>query len=126
MDDKSQILVVDHEPEWRAFTKAVLDAEGYAVQDSGDTQSALEIIADDGFDLIIVDALSEILFKSLATGYKRYRLLVFTTAPSVPEAIKVYRYGALDYISKSFDSANLVNDVAIALQKQPVQEIIAG
>ncbi len=124
MRNKAHILVVAHDSQWRAFAAQTLRDEGYSVHVCGDTQSALQDIADDGFDLIVVDALMADLLNALATDPGRHRLLVVTAAQSVPEAILAYRQGALDYVSKAFDLAGWLATISTVLRKQPVQQLL--
>lgn len=124
MKNKENILVIAREPEWQTFVAQALRAAGYKVYLASDKPSALRAIAEHNLDLIIVDAVLAELLKTLAWQYVNNRLLVVTATPSVAEAISAYRYGALDYVSKAFDATNLLEAVAIALQKRPVQQRI--
>lgn len=124
MSNKAQILVVAHDSQWRAFAAQALRDEGYSVHVCGDTQSALRDIEDDGYDLIVVDALMADMLNALAADPGRHRLLVVTAAQSVPEAILAYRRGALDYVSKAFDLAGWLATISTVLRKQPVQQLL--
>ncbi len=122
MKRQENILVVAREPEWQAFVMQALRQAGYNVYQANDKASALRVIAGDQPDLIIVDAILADLLKTLAWQYMDNRLMVVTATPSVAEAVSAYRYGALDYVSKTFDIASLLGAVTAALQKQPVQQ----
>ncbi|NJN97775.1 MAG: response regulator [Anaerolineales bacterium] len=122
MKRQENILVVAREPEWQAFVMQALRQAGYNAYQANDKASALRVIAGDQPDLIIVDAILADLLKTLAWQYIDNRLLVVTATPSVAEAVSAYRYGALDYVSKTFDIASLLGAVTAALQKQPVQQ----
>ena len=122
MRNKAHILVVAHDQRWREFAAQALRDEGYSVHVCGDTQAALQDIADDGFDLIVVDALMADMLNTLATDPGHHRLLVVTAAQSVPEAILAYRRGALDYVSKAFDLAGWLATISTVLRKKPVQQ----
>ncbi len=108
--------------QWREFAAQALRDEEYLVQVCGDTQAALRYIADDGYDLIVVDALMADVLNALAADPGRHRLLVVTAAQSVPEAILAYRRGALDYVSKAFDVYGWLTTISTVLQKKPVQQ----
>jgi len=68
-----------------------------------------------------VDALFMDWLKTLAVEDKRYRLLVVSVRPDVPEAINAYRLGALDYVHKAFGETSLVTAVKNVLQKSPAR-----
>jgi DNA-binding response OmpR family regulator len=116
---QGRILVVDREPEWRRFMVETLQKQGYTVYLGRDAQMTLREIADDNFDLIVVDALLLDWLDTPAIHRMCHRLLVVTAAPSVPEAVRAFRRGALDYVSKAFDASGLLGIIALALTKQP-------
>lgn len=122
MKQKENILVVAREPEWQTFVMQALRQAGYNVYQANDKASALRVVSGYQPDLIIVDATLADLLKTLAWQYMGNRMMVVTATPSVAEAVSAYRYGALDYVSKAFDIASLLEAVTAALQKQPVQQ----
>lgn len=122
MAAKARIMVVDNDPEWRSFVAHVLRQAGHVVELYNDVQKALQTIRDDDFDLIVVDAPLLNLLNLLAGETIRHRLLVVSGAPSVPEAISAYRWGALDYINKAFGEATLLQTVTGVLKKPPAQQ----
>ena len=71
-----------------------------------------------GFLIYLFGAVIE----TLAMGSTSYRLIVVSAAPSVSEAIRAYRLGALDYINKAFGEASLLVTVANVLKKQPARQ----
>lgn len=122
MKEKPPILVVDYDPEWRKFVSHVLRQDGYTVHLADDVQSAFREIKVSNFELIIIDApLLSALCTLIAEPF-RYRLLVVTTSPSVPEAIAAYRWGASDYINKAFGELSLLSTVAAVLGRKPAQQ----
>lgn len=122
MNAIARIMVVDNDPEWRSFVAHVLRQAGFVVELYNDVQEALHKIKDDDFDLIIVDAPLLNLLNLLAGETIRHRLLVVSGAPSVPEAITAYRWGALDYINKAFGEATLLQTVTGVLEKPPARQ----
>lgn len=114
------ILIVDREPEWRIFSTHVLRSTGYTVESCSSTEDALKELAENGFDLIIIDAVLNNLIDTVALEYTDKRLLITTTSPSVPEAVMAFRRGALDYVKKIFDGDLLLSSVSVALRKKAV------
>lgn len=124
MSDQTQILVAASGQRWLEFVEEVLRRHGFTVYPCSDSQSAQQILTQSKIDLIIIDALFMDLLKTLAAGTERYRLLVVSVRPDVPEAIDAYRLGALDYVHKAFGETSLVAVVKNVLQKSPVRHPI--
>lgn len=118
----ARIMVVDNDPEWRSFVAHVLRQAGHVVALYNDVEEALQKIRDDNFDLVIVDAPLLNLLNLLGGDAIRHRLLVVSGAPSVPEAISAYRWGALDYINKAFGEASFLQTVSSVLEKPPARQ----
>lgn len=124
MSDQTQILVAASGRRWLEFVEEVLRHHEFAVYLCSDSQSAQQTLTQTKIDLIIIDALFMELLKTLAAGSERYRLLVVSVRPDVPEAIDAYRLGALDYVHKAFGEASLVAAVQNVLQKSPANHSI--
>jgi DNA-binding NtrC family response regulator len=122
--NKAHLLVVARDLHWRVFAAQTLLNDGYSVHTCSDTQSALQQVSVDGFDLIIVDAPMTDLLNALATHPDRHRLLVVTVAQSVPEAVLAYRRGALDYVSKAFNVPSWQATISAVLQKRPAEQLL--
>jgi DNA-binding NtrC family response regulator len=121
MSNKARIFVVAHEPKWKNFVADVLSPK-YDVHLCHDPEFALQEIRDNDFDLIIVDVLVEDLLEALYEEKVRRRLLVVSAHPSVSEAIRAYRLGALDYANKAFGETSLLVMIENILQKKPAQK----
>jgi DNA-binding NtrC family response regulator len=121
VSDQTRILVIDREPEWREFVGDILRQNEYTVNLFNDLQLASRKIAENNFDLIIVEAPLLGRLKALAATLAAYRLLVVTSGPTVEEAINAYRSGALDYVHKAFGEVSFLMTVATVLQKPPAQ-----
>lgn len=121
-ESRANILIIDREPEWQRFSAQVLNTRGYKVEACTTTEKAMQELDDNGFDLVIVDAVLSNLIDTIATGHTDKRLLVTTTSPSVSEAIMAFRRGALDYVKKVFDRTQLLNAVSDALEKEAIAQ----
>src|SRR5690606_17107623 len=53
----AQILIVEDDSDFRDTLVAMLDSGGHEVRDGGDGREALDILATDRFDLLIMDVL---------------------------------------------------------------------
>lgn len=84
---KMKILLVDDEPRWIKFIKSVF----------GKMVDISLSVKDNGYDLIILS--SRMLDKAQDI---KDDFIIVTGQPTTKEAIKAYRLGAKDYISKDF------------------------
>jgi two-component system OmpR family response regulator len=119
------ILIVDDEDTLRHFLKLTLEDEGYRVSEAADGQAALDLLENDTFDLALVD-----LRMAGVDGLEVMRLfrqqspetqiIILTGYASVPSAVEALRHGAHDYLTKPFDTAELLASVADGLAHRRV------
>ena len=112
-DKKLRLLLVEDEPQLLKMMKLNLIMEGYEVVTATDGMTALEIVGNQSFDLILLDImLPEV------SGYQiceHIRLkdkhvgIIFVSAKSSPEErVKGLKLGADDYITKPFNVDELL------------------
>ncbi len=109
---KPNILVVDDDFAHRQMIEAVLDDEGYAIQQADNGKSAVDAVGDRFFDLIIMDirmggmdgieALEKI--KEISPGIL---VILMTAYASIETAIDALKLGAHDYLIKPIDIEEL-------------------
>ncbi|MGB8657594.1 MAG: sigma-54 dependent transcriptional regulator [Candidatus Zixiibacteriota bacterium] len=124
--DKPKILVVDDEESMCKFMEIMLKKEGYEVNTSQSSLSALERVKSEDYDLVIADLMMpemnglELLsrVKSMDSDLD---FIVMTAFASVDSAIEALKKGALDYITKPFK----VDEIKIAVKKSLEQKKIA-
>ena len=107
-----KILVVDDEPSQRKMLKANLSLDGYQVFEAEDGQEAISRVADEYYDLILMDnrmsnidgieALREI--KKISPGIP---VIIMTAYASVETAVEALQSGAHDYLTKPLDIEEL-------------------
>jgi two-component system, NtrC family, response regulator PilR len=125
---KPRILVVDDERSLREMLSIVLGREGYDVTTAEDVGSALELIRrGPPLDLLIsdlrmpdgsgVDVLRAL--KERSPGAVGLLLTAFASADTAVEAM---RLGAVDYLTKPFDVADLKQRVARYLETKRLSE----
>ena len=122
MAQKSQILLVDDEPESCKALSQLLGQSDYQVEICHSGEQALEMIKQQPFDLIIsdlvlpgisgIDVLKQVKEDSPDTG-----VILITGNASTETAVEAMRAGALDYISKPFNIERLKIQVIKALEK---------
>lgn len=119
---KRRILVVDDEPRLVRLVREVLGAAGYEVLEAGEGETALELVALERPDLVLLDIL-------LPTGMDGYgicqRIREFSDVPVIMLTAKVqesdivrgFDVGADDYITKPFSAKELIARVKAALRR---------
>lgn len=103
----SSILIVDDELSMREFLKILLEKDGHTVATANDASSALEIAAQNDFDLVISDIRMpgmtglEMLAK-LKNNKPDLPVIMITAFASPEDAVNAMKNGAFDYITKPF------------------------
>lgn len=112
----ARILVVDDEPDMRMALANVLSRIGHQVFESGDGPGALEFLAKDGADLVLLDMRlpgmdGPQILRALRERDKTTPVVMVTGYGSVESAVEVMRLGASHYLSKPFSNQELVETV---------------
>jgi two-component system KDP operon response regulator KdpE len=122
MSTKECILVVDDEPRLLRLVREVLQAVGYRVVAAGDGDKALELVAMERPDLVLLD----ILLPHGMDGYdicRRIRefsdvpVIMLTAKAREPDKLKGFEVGADDYLTKPFHSKELLARVRAVLRR---------
>jgi DNA-binding response OmpR family regulator len=128
MADEPIVLVVDDEPSIREVVTIYLRRAGYRVQEAGDGETALEILATETPDLIVLDLMLpevdglEILrwvqSRSAASGGAgRTPIIVLTARGEERDRILGLEMGADDYVVKPFSPRELVSRAKAVLRR---------
>lgn len=114
---KGRLLVVDDEPAMRRTLRDLLRLEGYEVRTAQDGGEALRILAEEKFDLMILDLRmpglsgTEVL-RQLSTMGVDVGVIVLTGHGSMESAIEALRRRAYDYLLKPISPEALLESVA--------------
>ncbi|MBF0557109.1 MAG: sigma 54-interacting transcriptional regulator [Nitrospirae bacterium] len=116
----AKIIVVDDEYWIRNTFKDFLEEAGYNVFTTGDYSEAISMIADNDFDLVIVDIVlggySGIdLLREIKAGTPASLVVMITGYPEIETASEAVRLGAFDYITKPVRKDALLRVVNAAL-----------
>jgi len=119
--DQKNILVVDDDKSVRTTFSSVLRKEGYRVTAVQNGYEAIKAIAEESFDLALVDlrmpGLDGIeVLKKIKTRRPQTRVIIFTGYGSVTTAVEAMRKGATDYLNKPFSPHELKAGVEKALE----------
>lgn len=124
-----RILCVDDEPEILRFLEALLLPKGYEVIKAKDGEEALEKLREQRVDLVISDVkMPKIDGLELCRRIKedeRYRsipVVIITAFSAMEDRIKGIEAGAEDFISKPFDSVEVLARIRMLLKAKAHQE----
>jgi serine/threonine-protein kinase RsbW len=128
--DKRRILIVDDNDDLRTSLELVLRELGHEVVATGDRQEALSRDDIDEFDLIISDLTDDAdSGVQLLSELKRKRLLVPVVISSdeaqQPGVVKAFKMGAINYLRKPYDKAELceIVDKTLAYKLRFVEDL---
>ena len=118
---KSRLLVVDDDESLRWVTKVQLEQSGYAVDAAPDGREALELLQQNGADLVITDLMMPgmsglDLLKEIRSEYPDLAVIVVTAFGTVETAVEAMKAGAYDYITKPVNIDELKLIVGRALE----------
>ncbi len=128
MDDPV-VLVVDDSPTVRKIVQLTLQRERIRVVTAGDGLSALATVADEQPDLILLDIMlprmdgyniCQVVRKNLA--YRDMPIIMLSGKDGLFDKMRGKLAGSTEYITKPFDSAELVQTVKRHLDSAPVRE----
>ncbi len=117
-----RILIVDDEPAMRRSLTIMLRREEYTVLDQVDGQAALDHLARDPVDLVIVDlrmdGLSGIdVLRLVKQAHPDVEVIVMTAYGTIATAVEAMRLGAFDFITKPFEMEEVLLRVRNALER---------
>lgn len=119
---KARILVVDDEPKLVRLVREVLTVTGYEVLSTGSGESAIEMIALEQPDVVLLD----IVLSGAVDGYgvaRRARefsdapIIMLTAKARESDLLRGFDSGADDYIVKPFSSKELLARVQAVLKR---------
>jgi two-component system KDP operon response regulator KdpE len=108
----ARILVVDDEPQIRKFLEISLRAQGWAVREASGGREALERLALEGADLVVLDLGlpdmdgQEVLAELRA--WSRVPVVVLSVRAGEGEKVRALDAGANDYVTKPFGVQELI------------------
>jgi two-component system, OmpR family, response regulator MprA len=130
MPDRPQILVVDDEPAVRQALSRALSLEHYGVALAADGVIALEMLAGERFDVIVLDVsmpgISGIeVCRRLRAASDRTPVLMLTARDSIDDRVAGLDAGADDYLVKPFALRELMARVRALLRRRADDEEVS-
>lgn len=121
-----RILVVDDEPRYVRLMEANLISEGYDVMKGYDGQSAVEMVADDKPDLVLLDVMMPGLDGFGACErireFSSIPIIMVTAKGEEQDRVRGLDVGADDYIVKPFSATEVLARVRAVLRRAQVPD----
>lgn len=122
-DAHAQILIVDDARDTLELLKRHLGSAGYTVIAANSAEEAIGLLDDNDFHLVITDMKMPTmngldLIRHIRTNFRGVGTLMITGYPSIGGAVEAVRLGAEDYLAKPFTKKELLEIVALAIDKQ--------
>jgi class 3 adenylate cyclase/DNA-binding response OmpR family regulator len=121
-----RILVMDSDPETkRQLDRLALDLDGVTVVPASTGEEGLRLAAEQGPDLIILSArlMGSSGLMALRNEVQGTPVIVIAERESASQAIKAFRWGACDYVSKPLDPYEVREAIERALDTtRPIEE----
>lgn len=120
---KGRILIVDDEEASRKSLNEILRLEGYQVKSVGDGASAVTILEEDEYDLMLLDLKMpgmdglQVLDKAVSLS-PNTMVIMLTAHGSMESAIEALRQGAHDYILKPASPNEIIASVSQGISKR--------
>jgi len=122
----ARILVVDDEPQIRRFLDIGLRAQGYRVALAASAQAALDLLATEGAELVILDlGLPDRDGQAVLADLRQWSnvpVIVLTVRGGEPEKVAALDAGANDYVTKPFGVQELMARVRALLRTHAMPE----
>lgn len=122
----ARILVVDDDRVILELASIVLRSDGYSVQTAGDGVSALNLLAEEPFELVLLDFMMpkkdglEVL-REIKENFPDIAVIIFTGMGSENIAVTAMKAGAADYIIKPFRNHDLLERTATVLRSRRLE-----
>lgn len=124
MITNSKILLVDDDPDLLDLLSIRLNASGYGVDTVSSAEAALNYLDLELPRLVISDLrMSGIsgmeLFEKIFSKHPALPVIILTAHGTIPDAVSAVQSGVFGYLTKPFDSKNLLTQIQKALKNAP-------
>jgi two-component system response regulator HydG len=117
------VLVVDDQKNMRATTAMLLREAGHQVGEAADGAGALEQLAQGIYDVVLTDLRMPTLdgmelLEAIQRTSPQTQVIVMTAYGTIESAVEAIRHGAYDFLTKPFQSEEVLVRVSKALEKR--------
>ncbi|MBC5689973.1 response regulator transcription factor [Mediterraneibacter sp. NSJ-55] len=120
----TKILIVDDNPEIREIIQILLGGEGYAVEGAKDGHTALELLSEENYDLIILDIMMPEMngYKTCVEIRKISNTPILFLSAKTQEGDKTLGFssGGDDYLAKPFSYNELISRAKALIRRYQV------
>ncbi|MBL4765154.1 MAG: sigma 54-interacting transcriptional regulator [Colwellia sp.] len=121
---KKKILIVDDDPNLLRLLGIRLSAAGYSVESAASAKIALGILKSSHPHMVISDLRMEgmdgmALFEQIREQHPHMPVIIMTAHGTIPDAINATKQGVFSFLTKPFESQELLDTVKKAIQLQP-------
>ena len=114
----ARILIAEDNAEIRTLVSSILVEEGHKVGVAQNGQQALDMMMDDAPDVLVLDIMMpqmdgySVLKELKSSGIKeQMKILILTAKTSESDWVRGYKLGADSYLTKPFDTDELINAI---------------
>jgi two-component system KDP operon response regulator KdpE len=126
MTEAATILIIDDEPHIRRLLRVALERAGYAVVEAGGARSALDRIAETPPEVVLLDLglpdRDGMELVPLIRQRTNAAVLVVSARDATDEKVAALDLGAIDYVTKPFDTEELLARIRAALRSRLTAE----
>jgi two-component system, NtrC family, response regulator AtoC len=123
LSDRPRILIIDDDRAFRVGTGALLTDEGYEVGAASGATEGLSMLAEGGYELVLLDLKMEgrsglSVLEEIRRGGNTIPVLMLTGYGTVDTAVQALKLGADDYITKPCDNHALRSKIRVILARR--------
>lgn len=123
----NKVLIVDDEEVVRNLCRMVLLAEGFSVQTASEGSTALKALADDRYDLLLLDlSLPDMdgltVLEQVTRQYTQVSPIMMTGYATLEAAVQAQDLGAEGFLVKPFDDEKLIRVVNQVIERRTLRQ----
>jgi two-component system KDP operon response regulator KdpE len=126
MSNVASVLIVDDEPHIRRLLRGTLERAGYRVIEAGSARQALAELEASPLDVVLLDLglpdRDGMELLPLFQQKSRAAVLVVSAREATEEKVAALDLGAIDFVTKPFDTEELLARVRVALRSRLVAD----
>ncbi len=129
-DPQPQILVIDDEMSICIAVKDLLELYNYTVEYAITAEEGIDFLEENPqTDVVLLDINLGSGFNGIETlpivkeKFKYLQVIMFTSMNTLETGLECMKKGALDYITKPYDDADLLKKIATALERKKIEQM---